>query len=130
MVAKKEKGFTLVEALVSLTLLAVLLLGLLGGLVLSYEVSIRNILRDEAVKIASEYMEAYRDYNPQDIPDSLQEDVNRQIRNKTFTYTVNIQSQSVVAGYMKIVTITVTWTYKGQTYTHKIETLVGKHETL
>ena len=122
---KKNKGFTLVEALVALVILAVLLLGLLSALIITYEHSTRNIMRDEAVKIANEYAETYRNMGIGNIPANQNITVNRKIRNSVVAFTVKIVSLDIVAGKIKQVKITVSWTYKGKTYSHTIETLVG-----
>ena len=47
----KRQGFTLIEVLVALVILAIMLLGLYYSLIVSYKYSISNILRDEAVKL-------------------------------------------------------------------------------
>ncbi len=122
---KKNKGFTLVEALVALVILAILLLGLLSALIITYEHSTRNIIRDEAVKIANEYAETYRNMGIGNIPANQSITVNRKIRNSVVAFTVKIVSSDIVAGKIKQVKITVSWTYKGKTYSHTIETLVG-----
>ncbi len=122
---KKNKGFTLVEALVALVILAILLLGLLSALIITYEHSTRNIIRDEAVKIANEYAETYRNMGIGNIPANQSITVNRKIRNSVVAFTIKVVSSDIVAGKIKQVKITVSWTYKGKTYSHTIETLVG-----
>ena len=122
---KGNKGFTLVEALVALVILAILLLGLLSALIITYEHSTRNIIRDEAVKIANEYAETYRNMGIGNIPANQSITVNRKIRNSVVAFTIKVVSSDIVAGKIKQVKITVSWTYKGKTYSHTIETLVG-----
>ncbi len=122
---RNYKGFTIVEALVALVILAILLLGLLSALITAYEISTRNLIRDEAVKIANEYAEKYRNFGLSNIPTNDTFEINRKIRNADITYNINVTSSEIVAGKIKQVKITVTWTYKGKTYSHTIETLVG-----
>ncbi len=125
---KNRYGFTLVEALVSIFILAVILLGLLSSLIIVYEQSTKNLIRDEAVKIAQEYAEKMKNMGFDNIPQNQTDTLERKIRNKTVEFTVKISSKQIAAGSMKDVTITVEWEYKGKKYSHKLELLVGKNE--
>jgi type IV pilus assembly protein PilV len=120
-----KKGFTLVEALVALSILAILLLGLLSSLIVSYEISTKNVIRDEAVKIAEEYAEKYRNMDLNSIPASDTKTETRQIRNATVNFLITTTSTPISANKLKQVTITVEWNYKGKHYTHTITTIVG-----
>ncbi|WP_029520371.1 prepilin-type N-terminal cleavage/methylation domain-containing protein [Persephonella sp. IF05-L8] len=120
---KSKKGFSLIEALVALFILALLLLGLLSSLIVVYDNSTKNLLRDEAVKIANEYAEKYRNMDFSSIPPSASVTEERKIRNAQVTYTVNVNS-SDINNQIKRVQITVNWTYKGKNYSHTVETLV------
>lgn len=122
---KDNKGFTIIEALVAIVILTVLLLGLLSAFLTTYEYSTRNLIRDEAVKIANEYAEKYRNMDVTTIPTSLTETVNRKIRNGNVQYTVEVASTDLITGKIKQITIKVSWTYKGKTYTHQIKSIVG-----
>jgi len=51
-VNRNRKGFTLIEVLVSLVLLAIILIGSLLALNLVQRLTLKNILRDEALAIA------------------------------------------------------------------------------
>jgi len=125
-VLKNNKGFTLVESLVALVILAIALLGLLTGLMVAIDINTRNILRDEAVKIADEYGEICRN----DITKCTPSTEERQFRNFKRQYNVDIRidNPTVTSGSninAKIVTITVTWQYRGKNYSHTIKTAVG-----
>ncbi len=121
---KGNKGFTIIEALVALAITAILLLGLLSALIMTYEYSVRNILRDEAVKIANEYAEKYRNVDFSSIPSNRTETITRKFKNKTISYTLSVTSSDVVPNKVKRVVISVNWSYKGKSYTHSIETFV------
>lgn len=127
MVNKHNKGFTLVETLVAMFLLAILLIGLLAGLITAYDISTKNALRDEAVKIAQEYSEKYRSMKYENINIGSQNyTIMRPIRNSTVSYAVNINTTSAIGGNMKKINITVSWNYKGKTYSYTTETLIRK----
>ncbi len=121
----EKKGYTLVETLVAMFIFAILLLGLLAGLIVTYEFSNRNLIRDEAIKIAQETLEEYRYKKFNDI-NSETKTVTRQIRNKNITFNVSTTVSDEVAGEMKRVSITVSWYYKNKNYSYHIETLVRK----
>ena len=57
-IRNSQRGFTLVEVLVALVIVAIILLGNMAALSLSYRKNLQNILRDEAVKVAQEEMES------------------------------------------------------------------------
>ncbi len=121
----KEKGFTIVEALVSLTILAIVLLGLLAGVLKSYELVVRNQIRDEAVKVAQEILEEIRDSNFNNLPTS-KSPLSRQVRNYTITFTPNISVVDLIQGQVKKVSVTINWSYKGKSYSYTAETLVRR----
>ncbi len=123
-ILKNRKGFTIIESLVAIAILSILLLGILASIIVIMDYTTRNLLREEAVKIAEEYADKYRSYPVSLLPNSKEITVKRKIRNFDVDYTVKIKSTSVNP-QLKQLTITVEWQYKGKTYTYKIETLVG-----
>jgi prepilin-type N-terminal cleavage/methylation domain-containing protein len=107
-VRRNKKGFTLVEVLVAMVIILVLLLGLVQAAILSIESNLRNVFRDEAVRIAEQRMNGtltdkknkqyrgLRDYNfdddelKQNYPDwtCTGADISRNFRNITKDYSV------------------------------------------
>ncbi len=147
---KLSKGFTIIEALVALVILAIFLLGLLAGLVTAMRYNILNYLRDEAKLLALECAENIKGTsftsivdgtvdcnapNPvlTDIPcsnigdkvlASQPEKVRRQIRNTNVNYRIGwIVTTS---GNVHQIQIQVCWTYGGKSYTHTVTTLVSR----
>lgn len=66
-----NRGFTLVEMLVAMVIILVALLGLVQATLLSIEHNLKNLLRDEAVRLAEEQMNVLKSlpindvsYNP------------------------------------------------------------------
>jgi len=53
---RRQEGVTLVEVLISLVILLIVFLGLIQASILSIQHNLRNEVRDEAARIASEYM--------------------------------------------------------------------------
>ncbi len=132
-----KRGFTLVEVLVSLLILACGLLGSLVGLTSATKHVIVNEMRNEAVKIAQEQCEIVRNTPFGSIASvtPTAPNVFRQIRKQQvpFTVTTNVTNFSGMGGVSGIggnssgmlVTITVTWNYKTQQYgPYQLQTVV------
>jgi len=117
---RNRKGFTLVEVLVAMVIMAIILLGNMAALSLSYRRNLQNILRDEAVKVAQEEMERYRDSGACDAVVTR----TRQIRNYQWTFTVNCGENSLSGGITQV-TIRVSWQYpEGQNHSFSIVSYV------
>ncbi len=56
----QNKGFTLIEALVSMVILSLILIGLLSAMIVSYKISLKNQIRNEAVLIATEKINIFK----------------------------------------------------------------------
>ena len=114
-----NQGFTLIEALVSLVILAVILLGLQSGLMMSISLNTENMLREEAINIAQEHMQRYRteDGAPPNI-----ENVTRQVRNFQVTYTVDNTGYDSSS---HVLDMAVQWNFKGETRTLNYSSHIG-----
>ena len=91
-VKQKNSGFTLVEVLVAIAFLTISMLAILHALGLSVEHNMKNIIMDEAVRIAEQRMNELRNTPFVSLTSSTSSTritTTRQIRNKSFTYTVD-----------------------------------------
>jgi len=147
--AQRNEGFTLIEALVALALLAILLLGLLAGLLTSMQYNILNHIRDEAKRLALECAENIRSTPYSDLTDGnvscntpnpvltdnpcanigtritngQPEEVRRQARNSSISYTIGWSVSTVED--VKEIRIEVCWNYRGKSYRHTVTTVRG-----
>lgn len=129
---RDNKGMTLVEVVIALTVLLIVLLALMQTALVSINANMINVLRDEAVSMAEERMSEARN-----IPfDSLATGITnfpaqtRSIRNiPSFPYNVVRTISSAGPDAMQV-GITVTWEWKEKTganaYTHSISTIVRR----
>jgi prepilin-type N-terminal cleavage/methylation domain-containing protein len=81
-VNRNKRGFTLIEVLVALVLLAIILIGSLLALNLVQRLTLKNILRDEALTIGQRVLKG--EENPGVF--------NTRVRNFTVTYNVNLEN--------------------------------------
>ncbi len=121
----KNKGFTLIELLVAMVIMIVGLLGLLQAVNVAVSHNLTNQLRDEAVMVAEQQMNAEKSLSFDMIIDGITNAViQRNVRNYIENYSVN---QTVTTmGNTKTINVVVTWQHKGNSYQHMVSTLKSK----
>ena len=117
---KRKNGFTLVEVLISIVILAVFLFGLLYAVSMSLLYSTKNMLRNEATKLAEELIETRTCLSGNGT--TYTTTIDRQLRNTRVSYYVNC-TISDFYNKVKKIDIKITWTYKGGNYTYETSTL-------
>lgn len=65
---KNKKGFTLIELMISLVIILIAMLGLYKVVALSVESNVKNVFRDEAIKLAGRLMNDIKSLNYDLIP--------------------------------------------------------------
>ncbi len=124
-----KKGFPLIEALISIVILSLILIGLLSAMLVSYQISLKNQIRNEAIQIAREKINYFRDTKNTDIfkhsecTQATDNDaVVRRIRNINYKYFVvgKIENKE----YVYELTVKVCGNDKKELY--KVKTLVSK----
>ncbi len=127
---RNERGMTLIEILISLTLLAIVSLALVQSALVAMNANVANELRDEAVSVAEQRINELRN-TPFTASDMLVTSpsvteappVMRSVRAVARPYTVN-RMISQIDPNNRQVTLTITWPYKGVTYQHSVSTVL------
>jgi len=120
-----EEGFTLVEFLVAVVILAVGLLGLLQCVNLAMGKNLENMYRVEAIQLADDCMVQKRSMpflaitTARSYPTIL-----RQTRGISKSYAVQ-EAINPVASRSKEIVINVFWTNKGNNYSHSVSSVVS-----
>lgn len=101
------------------------LLGLLQAVNVAVSHNLTNQLRDEAVMVAEQQMNAEKSLSFDMIIDGITNAViQRNVRNYIENYSVN---QTVTTmGNTKTINVVVTWQHKGNSYQHMVSTLKSK----
>lgn len=133
-IAKKwAEGFTLVEVMIALVVSLLVFLALMQTALVGIDSNMKNVLRDEAVRIAEMKMneERNKDFDSL-IAGTSSESITRNIRNvQNFSFTVNRTITDLNADNKQI-NITVIWEWKentianGNPYTHVINTILRR----
>ncbi len=126
-----NKGFTIIEVVIAMFIFTILLLGLLAGFLKSYQIQTLNEMRNEAIKIAQEEIERYRNENFESIPNtnidcSSGSSIRRQIRKTYVDFMIGRRITEEVTDSIKRVEITVCWNYKGKQYSYTTQSLITK----
>ncbi len=139
--ARHEGGFTLIEVMVTLIILAFGMLASIFGIMAASDHAFMNELRNDAMKLAQEEMDVVRNTPYSTIGNTVQT-VNRQVRKATVPYTVTLTQKAVLyntvpaseatalpANGMQLVQVEVDWTHKSpgknpRTFSYTAQTIV------
>lgn len=122
-----RRGMTLIEVMMALLILAVVSLAMMQTALLGMKENMRNAIRDEAVNLADEKMNELRSTPTVSIPFGTQPEIdNARYFRASLVHLKSRQTVTQVGSdpYTKQVTMAVTWTFSGQTYTHSVTTIV------
>ena len=131
---RNNRGVTLVEVMISLVIMLVVFMGLIQASLLSIDNNLRNEMRDEGVRLGSEYMTRSRqDAWATTIP-SIPSSVTRTFRNFTQTYYLTRTLTTMPDNVNKQITIQVAYTYKSavlipgdpNTFSFRLNSIVRK----
>ncbi len=130
-----KKGFTLVELMISMFIFAIVMLGLIAGTTLVKKISLRNMLRNAAVNIASEEANRIRGMNFGSVSDvcsntcdpaSANPDciVRKRFRNFNNNFGRSIDVSIGSNPDIKEVSIEICWKAYDKSYSYTTETII------
>jgi type IV pilus assembly protein PilV len=119
-----ERGFTLIEFLVAITILAVGLLGLLQVVNVAMGKNLENMYRVEAIQLADDRMMQKRSMPFLSITTAHSDTFLRNTRGISKSYAVQ-EAINPVASRSKEIVINVLWTNKGNNYSHSISSVIS-----
>lgn len=123
---QNNRGFTLVELMMAMLITVIGLMGLLESVNLAMGYNLKNQLRDEAVLIGEQQMGVLKATPFNQVLPSTTVQVDSRLRGG-FTKFFTVKSESTTwsapdqPDQAKLLTVTVTWTYKGIMYTHEVK---------
>lgn len=121
-VRSRNKGFTLVEVLIAFVILTISMLAILNCLVFTAEHNLRNLMRDEAVRIAEAKMAELRG-TPLAFLSGGSAEVQRVFRNLTIPFSLTWMVSDYSLNTRRI-DLEVRWTYKGLRHSYGVTSLV------
>ena len=135
-----RQGFTLIEFLVSIVILMVGLLGMLQGINLAMEKSVENVVRDEALAVADDFMMYNRnktfaslsttvanpawDFYTLSAGKTGKPQTQRYVRGVYKNYSVQQIVNSTTSATKEVI-INVAWKYRNKRSTHSISSFVS-----
>jgi len=124
-----KRGFTLIEVMVTLIILAFGMLASVVGIMTALDHSLMNEMRNDAMKLAQEQAEWARNIpytQIQNIP--VSQTITRQVRKTSVAYNVKFNTLATAgAGSptgMTLMQFIVQWSFKNNPYTYTLQSIV------
>jgi type IV pilus assembly protein PilV len=120
-----NRGFTLIEVMVAIVIMMVGLLGLMATADLALDMNTRDYMRDEAVRVGETAMNATKNsgYSNIAIGGPTTQTLSANIRGMAKQYSVATTVTDL--GNSKNISVVVSWTYKGLTYYHGVDSVAA-----
>ena len=119
-VTSNNKGFTIIELLVSILIMSIMFLALLHSLTIYMKYNMLNTLRNEAVKIAQGCAEQIR------TGQSCSSSITKNFRKFSISYNISAPNPATFSSGTNDVTITVRYNYGNKNHSYVIRTVVYK----
>ena len=127
-----KKGVTLVEVMVALVVLLIVFLGMIQTSIVAIQANMKNVLRDEGVRITADQLTRVRtapfdDINNDGVVDPSPVYVFIRTENRNFRqsisvpFSIQIRSEELDTAN-KQVTVTTSWSWRDENFQHQILT--------
>lgn len=94
----KEKGFSLIEVLISLGILMLVSTGIFHSLLSNIKLTRNTFYRSQAVQVAQEYLDSLRVENPANLPSSGKTETTINVGERVFNLEVSYCSKENLCG--------------------------------
>ncbi len=119
------RGDSLVEVMIAMVLFLFIFIAVLQTSLLAMDADTRNMLRNEAIRIAAQSMNEARSKPFANLANTAGTyTINRSFRSMTIPFTV-INSPVAISQDDEQMTVQVKWNWRGQPYTHTIQTVIN-----
>ena len=128
-----KRGVSLVEVMIAMVISLLVFFAVMQTALVGIDANMRNVLRDEAVNIAEMRLQEVRSVPFASLESEHPPPVQRSIRNVTPLFTFDAErwvdeidgdrNTATDDGDIRRVIVTVTWQWKGQTFTHTATTI-------
>ncbi|MGC8736624.1 MAG: type IV pilus modification PilV family protein [Dissulfurimicrobium sp.] len=128
LIARQDKGFSLVELMIAMFIFMIAMLGILAGLNSAIANNKTNVLRDEAINVAEEEMNRLKDLPFASLAATAPNWTNpvsvvRNIRSGQINYNTSDRVTDITTD-IKRIDVQVTWSDKGINYQHTISSII------
>ena len=122
-----NKGMTLIEVMISFLILMVVALAVMKTALVGMSTNMQNSLRDEAVNVVDLRMNELRNtaFDSISLGVTTEAAIPRTFRAASVSYRPTRTVTSINADTIQI-TMSVAWTYQGQTYTHSVTSIMRR----
>jgi prepilin-type N-terminal cleavage/methylation domain-containing protein len=131
--ASNDRGLTLIELMVAMVVLLFVSLALMQTALLSIDANMRNVIRDEAVRVADAKMDELRNTAFGNLPAGMNLIPNynavsaRTLRNLDMDYVINTTIENLdgtdLTASTKKVDVDVYWNWKGEGYSMGVSSI-------
>lgn len=134
-----NKGVTLIEMMISLVIVMIVSLALMQTALVGMNMNVRNSMRDEAVNVAEGRINELRSLpfteklTSGDLAAGVMvlPAVSKNLRSTTIDYIptqtiADIKTAFEIEANAKQITISVDWTYRGNSYTHSVTSIMRR----
>ena len=126
-VMRNNRGMSLIELLIAMLILMIASMAIMQTALLAYQNNAKNLIRDEAVRIADEQVNDKLNL-PFDsvLSGTTTTTMTRDVRNFQAAYTATTTVTTIGSSDTKQVDVLIAWTFRGAPLNHRVTTIMGK----